>query len=60
LEDELRRRRRKVGEPIYGEADYSIPEIAAKDCLEVSSSVMRKIGRIDLAFKLDEIRTDYF
>ena len=60
LEDELRRRRKKCGDPFSSISYCSIPEITAHECLEASSSVMRKIGRIDLAYKLDEIRNDYF
>lgn len=39
--------------------DYGIPLASARDTLIESSDYFRKIGRVDLAYKLDEVREDY-
>ena len=47
--------RRKIG--AYGE--MSIPAREARQSIIGSSDILRKMGRIDLAHRLDEIKTDY-
>ena len=59
LEEELLRRRRKIGLPGSHPADYAIPQKAARSTLEEAADIFRKMGRNDLAFKLEEIRTDF-
>lgn len=39
--------------------DYSIPIGQAMDSLDRASEVLRKISRLDLAHRLDEIKIDY-
>ncbi len=59
LRDELNRRAaRKQGGGGYS-ADYTIPRGAARHALNESSDMLRKQGRNDLAFKLEEVREDY-
>ena len=59
LEEELIRRRRKNGQPGNSSADYAIPQKAARYTLEEAADIFRRMGRNDLAFKLEEIRTDF-
>lgn len=40
-------------------ADYTIPIGVALDTMLAASDALRKAGRVDLAFKLDETRVDY-
>jgi hypothetical protein len=47
--------RRKIG--VSGEA--TIPAREARQSLIDSSDFLRKCGRVDLAHRLDEIKTDY-
>ena len=58
LRSELARRAARSGKSGCS-ADYRIPEGAARQALDDASQVLRKLGRVDLAFKLDEIREDY-
>jgi hypothetical protein len=59
LRDELSRRQRKNGKGNYHSADFSIPQQVAKYTLDEASGILRKQGRVDLAFKLDEIKVDF-
>lgn len=59
LEDELASRRQKAGKPRGHAADFSIPQKAARYTLEEAADIFRRMGRTDLAFKLEEIRTDF-
>lgn len=43
-----------------GDETQMISRNAAKATLDESAHRLRKIGRFDLAFRLDEIKTDYF
>ena len=56
---ELVSRRKKKGDHGSHLADYRIPALTARQALDDASRVLRKQGRTDLAFKLDEIREDY-
>lgn len=55
-EELARRSSRKGGGSL---ADFRIPAGVAKDAMEQAASLLRQIGRVDLAFKLDEARHDY-
>jgi TorA maturation chaperone TorD len=59
LEQELRSRRGNKGERSPHSADYAISQKAARYTLEEAADIFRKMGRNDLAFKLEEIRTDF-
>ncbi len=60
LVNELNNRRRKSsGLSNATQADFCIPLESARTTLDDSSMIMRKMGRIDLAYKLDEIRVDF-
>lgn len=39
--------------------NYSIPQKEARYTLEEAADILRKQGRADLAFKLEEVRTDF-
>ena len=56
LKAELLRRRLRVD---TNPAATCIPVPTAREALDNASRVLRKQGRTDLAFKLDEIREDY-
>ena len=55
----LTRRSRKERLSTRDPADYRIPSSAAREALDDASRALRRQGRTDLAFKLDEIREDY-
>jgi hypothetical protein len=60
LRDELVRREKrkgKIGSPFS--ADHMIPQQVARCTLDEASDILRKQGRTDLAYKLDEVRVDY-
>lgn len=59
LEAELVRRRQRKGAKGNSPGDYAIPQKAARYTLEEAADIFRKMGRTDLAFKLEEIRTDF-
>lgn len=59
LRDELARRSGNRGERSGNSADYRIPDKVAEVTLDDASQVLRKLGRVDLAYKLDEIRVDF-
>lgn len=59
LEEELLARRRKAGKIGRYSADFAIPQKAARYTLEEAADIFRQMGRTDLAFKLEEIRTDF-
>lgn len=40
-------------------ADYRIPAKAAQTTVDEAAQIFRKMGRNDLAFKLDEIKVDF-
>lgn len=45
--------------PYNRDVNHCIPlEVAAETC-EEAARILRKLGRVDLAFKLDETRNDY-
>jgi cob(I)alamin adenosyltransferase len=57
LQEEIsRRRRNKTGGHL---ADFIIPAGSAAEALEQAATELRRAGRHDLAFKLDEARCDY-
>jgi hypothetical protein len=58
LRAELARRALRKGGSV-NHADYQIPVPVARQALDDASQLLRKLGRVDLAFKLDEIREDY-
>ena len=58
LREELGRRARNKGGSRHA-ADYAIPIGAARYALNEASDVLRKQGRNDLAYKLEEVREDY-
>ena len=53
LECELERRRKA---PV---GNYYIPKAQAAYALDQAVKELRKIGRVDIAYKLDEIKVDY-
>lgn len=60
LREELdSRARKKSGKPALKADDWRIPREVAKIALDDSAIFLRKAGRVDLAFKLDETRVDY-
>ena len=58
LRAELVRRASRTGSS-GSYADYCIPKAAAKSALDDAAQFLRRLERVDLAYKLDEIRTDY-
>jgi len=58
LEAELKQRQSR-GEDVSLGPDFQIPRIAADDALDQAAMILRKIGRYDLGYKMDEIRVDY-
>lgn len=56
LRSELNRRAKKRGSPAF---EPSIPKPVAASALDDAAMVLRKCGRVDLAYKLDETRVDY-
>ncbi len=59
LEEEFVRRNQAKGQLGAYSADYRIPQRAARYTLEEAADIFRRMGRTDLAFKLEEIRTDF-
>jgi hypothetical protein len=59
LRRELVRRAQRKGSQSNHSADYAIPNKVARYTLEEASDILRKQGRYDLAFKLEEIREDF-
>lgn len=57
--DEIRSYLTKNGGRSGNGADYSIPQKSARYTLEQAADIFRAQGRMDLAFKLEEIRTDF-
>jgi len=58
LRDELARRANKKGRQ-YHSANFMIPQPVAIYTLNEAADILRKQGRNDLAFKLEEVREDY-
>ncbi|OJW21218.1 MAG: hypothetical protein BGO49_24710 [Planctomycetales bacterium 71-10] len=59
LRKELQRRAAKKTGTSASAADYRIPAEVARSTLDEAANLLRKMERIDLAFKLDEINEDY-
>lgn len=59
LREELASRVRRHGKTSGYAADHAIPAGVAHQALLDASDALRKAGRVDLAFKLDETRVDY-
>jgi hypothetical protein len=59
LRKELAKRMARKADYRHSMGDYSIPIGEAKAALEEVSLYFRRIGKIDLAFKMDEISEDY-
>jgi hypothetical protein len=58
LRAELTRRQVRRGKPHEG--GEIIPKTLARETLETAATLLRKQGRLDIAYKLDETRIDYF
>lgn len=58
LRSELSRRTRRRGN--HSDEVQVIDRATASTALDDASTVLRKCGRVDLAYKLDETRIDYF
>lgn len=59
LKSEINSRQSKSDKGIGAGPNWSIPQRVAKYTLEEAADIFRKQGRYDLAFKLEEIRTDF-
>ncbi|MHC5536843.1 hypothetical protein ACYOEI_01055 [Singulisphaera rosea] len=59
IKNYLRKRAKRSGKDCGFGPNYTIPQREARYTLEEAADIFRAQGRMDLAFKLEEIRTDF-